>query len=323
MILYAFLITLTILFAVNMGGSNFGASFAAACGSKILSQRKAQILFVICVFLGAVTIGQPVAETIGTGIIPKNLLAMDTVLIIFISVTVCLYIANLFHVPQSTSIVTVFSILGVGLYFKTIYVGTFFYLVFFWILFPVAGYGLTYFLGRMVYPPRKSNFWIYEKLVNHQKRLKIFVVLSSCYNAFSVGTNNVANAVGPLLGADLIGKNMGLALIAPIFGLGSFIFYGSLRTVSEKIVPLGLLTASIISLVTGTLMVIASLCGVPQSFVMISLASVFAISGVKNGHASTFNHPITRKMSITWMVMPLGALIISFVLTGIRYALFK
>lgn len=323
MMAYGALIIVSILFAVNMGGSNFGASFAAACGSKILTPKKAQYLFVICVFLGAVLIGQPVAETIGSDIIPTHFLNINTVLIIFISVTICLYTANLLHVPQSTSMVTVFSVLGVGLYFKAIYIKTFLYLVFFWILFPVVGYGLTYFLGRMVYPPRKSNFWIYEKIVNNQKRLKLFVILSSCLNAFSVGTNNVANAVGPLLGANLIGKTVGLACIAPVFGLGGFIFHGSLRTVSEKIVPLGLLTASIISLVTGTLMVIASLCGVPQSFVMIKLASVFAISGLKNGHASTFNHPITRKISITWMVMPLVALIISFVLTGIRYALFK
>ena len=306
-----------------MGGSNFGASFAAAQGGRILSKKKAQALFIIFVFLGAVFVGQPVAKTLANRIIPAELIKFDTVLIILISATVSLFIANLLHVPQSTSLVTVGAILGVGLYFRDIYSKTFLYLIPFWILLPVAGYVLTYSLGRVVYPPRKSNFWIYEKLVNHRERLKLFVIVASCFNAFSVGTNNVANAVGPLAGAGIIGAALGLAIIAPVFGLGSLIFAGPLKTTSEKIVPLGLLTATIICFVTGTLMITASIFGVPQSFVMIKLASVFAISGLKNGHKLTFANPITKKTYISWIVTPVVATIISFLLTGARYALFK
>jgi sulfate permease len=317
------LILLVILFALNMGGGNFGASFAAAWGSKIINKKKAQFLFVIFVFLGAVFIGQPVAETLGNKIIPSQLIRFDTVLIILISATASLFIANLFSVPQSTSLVTVASILGVGLYFRDVYTKTFLYLIPFWILLPVMGYVLTYLLGKLVYPPRKSNFWIYEKLVNHRDRLKIFVIIASCYNAFSVGTNNVANAVGPLTGAGIVGKTLGLASIAPVFGLGSLVFGGPLKTTSERIVPLGLFTATIICLVTGTLMIIASIFGVPQSFVMIKVASVFAISGLKNGHKLTFANPLTKKTYLTWIITPLIAALVSFLLTGARYALFK
>jgi len=235
MINYLFLILIVTFFALNMGGSNFAASFAAARGGRILTQRKAQILFAIFVFLGAISIGRPVAETLGNKIIPHELIRFDTVLIILISATVSLFIANLLHVPQSTSLVTVGSILGVGLYFRNIYTKTFLYLVPFWILLPVIAYVLTYLLGKMAYPPRRSNFWVYGRLVNHRERLRAFVIITSCYNAFSVGTNNVANAVGPLAGADIIDKTLGLAIIAPIFGLGSLVFSGSLKTTSERI----------------------------------------------------------------------------------------
>ena len=225
--------------------------------------------------------------------------------------------------PQSTSLVTIASILGVGLYFRNIYAKTFLYLIPFWIILPVLGYTLTYFLGKLIYPPRKGNFWIYEKLVSHRGRLKTFVIIASCYNAFSVGTNNVANAVGPLVGANIIGMGLGLALIAPIFGLGSMVFHEPLKTVGEKIVPFGLLTATLICLVSGTLMLIASLSGVPQSFVMIKVASIFAISGLKNGHKSTFTNPITKKTYITWIITPIMAFIISYLLIGGKHALFK
>jgi len=321
--LYGILTLLVILFALNMGGANFAASFAAAHGGRILTKRKAQLLFIIFVFLGAVFMGQPVARTLGTRIIPTELISFDIVIIILISATVSLFVANLLHVPQSTSLVTVGAILGVGLYFKDVYAKTFLYLVPFWILLPAAGYIVTYALGRLVYPPRKCNFWIYEKLVNHRERLIIFVIIASCYNAFSVGTNNVANAVGPLAGAGIINTALGLALIAPIFGLGSTVFAGSLKTASERIVPLGLLTASLICLVTGTLMITASLCGVPQSFVMIKVASLFAISSLKNGHKLTFSNPLTKKTYLTWIVTPIIAIIMSYLLTGGRYAFFK
>jgi sulfate permease len=323
MIKYLFLIAIAIFFALNMGGSNFGASFAAAQGSKILTKRKAQILFAIFVFLGAIFIGQPVAETLSNKIIPHKLIRFDTVLIILISATVSLFIANLLHVPQSTSLVTVGAILGVGLYFRNIYTKTFLYLMPFWVLLPVIGYVLTYLLGKLIYPPRRSNFWIYEKLVNHRERLKAFVIIASCYNAFSVGTNNVANVVGPLAGANIIDKTLGLAIVAPIFGLGSLGFGGPLKTTSEKIVPLGLLTATIICLVTGTLMIIASILGVPQSFVMIKVASVFAISGLKNGHKFTFLNPVTKKTYLTWIITPVIAVIISYLLIRGKNALFN
>lgn len=320
MIKYSLLILLVTLFALNMGGSNFGASFAAAYGGRILSKRKAQILFAIFVFLGAITLGRPVAQTLGSKIIPHELIKFDVLLIILVSAVISLYIANILHVPQSTSLVTVGSILGVGLYFRSVYTKTFLYIIPFWIVLPVLGYFLTYLLGRLLYPPGKRNFWIYEKLVNHKERLKTFVIAASCYNAFSVGTNNVANAVGPLAGADIIDKTLGLALIAPIFGLGSLAFGGTLMTTGKKIVPLGLFAATLVCLVTGTLMITASILGVPQSFVMIKVASIFAISGLKDGHKLTFAKPVTKKTYLTWIIMPLIAVIISFLLTTLLQA---
>ena len=72
MIEYLFLIGIAAFFALNMGGSSFAASFASAYGSKVVSRKKAQLLFAIFVFLGAVIVGQPVARTLGSRIIPPS-----------------------------------------------------------------------------------------------------------------------------------------------------------------------------------------------------------------------------------------------------------
>lgn len=317
MLLYITLLVFSIFLALNMGGSNFGTSFATAFGSKLINKLKALFLFGSFVFLGAILLGRPVSNTLGEKIIPGQLINLKAVVVIFISASVCLFIANKLHVPQSTSFVTVASILGVGLFYKQIYTKTFLYLIPFWIVIPIVAYFGTYFLGKVIYPPRRNNFWIYEKIANHKNRLRGFVLIASCYNAFSVGTNNVANVVGPLTGAKIFNNTLGLFLVAPLFGIGGFFFEGPLKTAGVEIVPLGLLSSTVICLVTGTLMIIASVLGVPQSFVIIKVASILAISGVKNGHRITFLSPTTRKTYITWMVTPILAVIISYFLSFI------
>ena len=57
MIEYLLLISAVTFFALNMSGSGFAASFASAYGSKVVSRKKAQLLFAIFVFLGAVIVG--------------------------------------------------------------------------------------------------------------------------------------------------------------------------------------------------------------------------------------------------------------------------
>ena len=323
MILYGAIFVLVILFVLNMGGSNFGASFAAAHGGKILTKKRAQLLFIIFVILGAVLVGRHVSDTLGNKIIPHHLITPDTLVIILFSATLSLFVSNLLKVPQSTSFVAVASIIGVGLYHGRVYTEIFQRFIPFWVILPVLGYFATFLLGRIVYPPRRSNFWIYEKLINQKDRLKIFVIIASCYNAFSVGTNNVANAVGPLAGSGILNITWGLVMLAPIFGLGSILFHGTLDTTSEKIVPLGAFSATIICVVTGTLVIIASIFGVPQSFVMIKVAAIFAISSLKKGHRTTFNDPLTRRTYMTWVITPIVAVVISYSLTWVRYAVFR
>jgi phosphate/sulfate permease len=147
----------------------------------------------------------------------------------------------------------------------------------------------------------------------------MFVIIASCYNAFAVGTNNVANVVGPLMGsAGVFTLYDLLFFFAIVYGAGAFIFVGPIKTASQEIVPLGLLTASIMSLVSGTLMILASAFGVPQSFVMLQMGAIFAVSSLKDGHGPTFNKPLTKRTLYTWTINPI---ITFFVSLGLSYVI--
>ena len=300
-----------------MGSGNYAASFASAYGSGIISRKKSQLLFILFVIIGAVMLGAKVSRTLSGKIIPAQFIDNQAVIIIVFSASLCLLIANFTKIPQSTSLVAVGAILGVGIYHGNVYFKTFFYLVPLWILFPVAGYFLTYFLGRLIYPSRSSNFWVYEKSAKYTKSLETFVVIASCYNAFSIGANNVANAVGPLAGGNILSTCVGLILVAPIFGLGGVVFPRAIKTTGKEIIPIGLISASITCFVCATLMIIASLFGVPQSLVMIKVAAIMAISGIKDGHANTFKNSLLRKMYLTWIIMPFAAIMLSFLISWV------
>ncbi len=318
---YLLIIIFAALFALNLGGGNFAASFVAASGGGIISRGKATVLFIVFASLGAVTLGQPVTRTLSRGIVPSRLIDLEVCLVILIAASSSLLLANLLHLPQSTSLVAVGAIAGAGIFLGKVNWRIFGFLAPYWILLPAVAFFVTRYLGRLVYPPRRGNFWVYEKVVSHGKRLKIFVIVASCYNAFACGSNNVANVVGPLAGADLISPTLGLVLLAPVFGLGALAFPGTLKATAEKIVPLGLLTATILCLVSGTLMIVSSSLGIPQSFVMVKMASLFAIGTLKNGRRVTWGNPLVLKTSLAWVVTPLIATGLSYALLGVWRAL--
>ena len=309
------IILLAIFFSLNMGATSFAGSFSTAVGSKAMSKLKAGLLFTILAVLGAVLFGQAVSNTLSKGIIPANLISLKAVAIILAAATSSLFVANLMHIPQSTSLSTLASICGVGLYYHQVAVHKINYLVLCWVLSTISSYFLIYSAARYVYPPRRSNFWVYEKIVHHQERLKKIVVMTSCYKAFAQGSNNVANAVGPLVAAGMVGTIPGLWILGLIFGLGAYTFGGPLKTSSEKIVPLGLLTATIINLVSGTITLVASKLGVPLPTVIVYTVAIFAVSSIKDGTHATLRKSLTKKTFFTWCINPAITLLVSYLLS--------
>lgn len=307
---------MVLFFAMNMGASGIAPSFAAVFGGKLIKKRNTIIFFSIFVFLGAFFLGRNVSLTLGRNLLPKEFLSFNTALVIIFSAALCLFLANILKIPQSTSQVTVGAITGAGLYFKHLYFKTLFFKILpMWVILPALAYLFTFILYKVIYPPRSGNLFIYEKLFAHEKKLKITAILVSCYVAFGIGSNNVANAVGLLFGAGIVGIIPGLAIVAPIFGLGAVLMgKGNLDTAGKEIVPLGIFSGVVVSFVTATLLIFASLLGIPQSLVQLNLCSIFAISSLKNGHKFTLDSHIAKKTFIVWAITPVLSVVISYVL---------
>ena len=309
------LICVVSFFAMNMGASGIAPTFSAVYGGRLIKNKFAAVLFTLFVILGALTLGRGVVKTLSQGILPKEFLSADVALIIIASATLSLFLANLLAIPESTSMVTVGAVVGAGLFFGHLNIKTLLWLIPMWLGFPIVSFVVTFLLYRMIYPPHHGNLWLYQKIFSHESKLKKLAIFISCYGAFAVGTNNVANAVGPLVGAGLIKGDAGLMLIAPLFGIGA-LFFGkrNLETFGKEVVPLGLVTSNLVCLVTGSLLIIASSLGAPFPYVQLNALSVFAISCVKNGHKVTLNHHITKKTIMVWTLTPLLSISVSYFL---------
>lgn len=298
---------IVIFFAMNMGASGIAPAFASSWGGKLIRKNQALLLFGIFVVIGGVILGRNVSLTLGKNIVPQKLISFNVVLIILSSAALSLFLANLLKIPQSTSQVSVGSIVGAGLYFQQLNFKTLFQKILpMWIILPLLSYLLTLLIFKSIYPPKQGNLYIYQKLFASHRKIKLSSLASSCYVAFAIGSNNVANAVGPLSGAGLINIGLGLVLVAPLFGFGACLMgKGTLETAGKEIVPLGLISGTLVAFVTATLLILASMLSIPQSLVQLNIASIFAISCLKNGHRYTWDSSITQKTFFVWVITPL------------------
>lgn len=301
-----------------MGGSGIAPSFAAVYGAHLISRKRAVILFTIFVVLGSLTFGSKVAKTLGSGFFPKELFTIQVALIILASAAISLFVANIIKIPQSTSWVTVAATIGASIYFNSLNLNTTVQMISMWFLLPFIGFFLTLFIFKIIYPPRQSNFWFFEKVHLWKKQIHIFALISSCYVAFAIGSNNVANAVGPLMGANIVSPILGLLLISPLFGAGAWVINDrTMKTIGKEIVPLGLVTSTLVSFVTATLLIFASILGFPQSLVQLNTLAIVAIGTIKHQHVFAAGESVVKKTFFVWMIAPLVSGILSYLLLNI------
>ncbi len=317
--------------AVNMGASGTAPSFSAAYGSRVLRPEVIPGLFGCFVFLGAIVAGKKVALTLSGGILPSEMMGITLTTIVLVSVGITLLLANLLRVPQSTSQATVFALVGPAICFRSLQTRLlFFEMIPTWLILPAASFLVTLVIGRFLYRPfRRKHLELLERVGRHPS-LRWLVLGSSCYVAFAIGSNNVANAAGPLAG--MVMNELGIPrdgngfvlimilatlIIAPCFAIGSSLMGGRvMRTTGREIVEFGPLGASLVAIVTATLLLLASVTrGIPTSLVQMNTGAIIALGISKVGLRDLFARTSVKKLFSVWAAAPLMALGISYALT--------
>lgn len=311
------IILIAIFLAMNMGISGFSVSFAPSFGSNVLSKNKAALLYGICVIAGGCLVGPRVAETLMTKISYAHL-GIFSAAIILASCAVTMFLSNALKVPQSTSFVTVASFVGMGLFYGKVNWHTVIKILIFAVIFSIVSFALTIIIKRKIYPPRQGNLPFYEKFFIHREKFKKFIIFHDMYAGFSVGTNNVANVVAPLLASLGRGNIFWFLLISPLFGLGAFLGGGRvINSVSKEIIPVGEFSASVVSFITATFVLIASFLGLPTPYVQFTTFSLLGISCIKDGFKHTSEKSIVKRILWVWILVPIFTAVLSYGLHSI------
>ncbi len=320
---------IAIFLAINMGGSGTAPAFSAAYGANIIRKGLIPGLFGVMVFIGAIVGGKETAKTVGKGLLDPEMMNFVIVSIILLSVAISLLIANVFGIPQSTSQATVMAVIAPAVYFHSLNTNKLFFEILpTWFIMPIISFVLAFLIGKYIYKPIRKRGYTISKKVNESYVLKGLIILMSLYVAFSIGTNNVANAVGPLatmasneinIAEDYFVHVMILAtlIIAPSFGIGSSIFgHKVVKNTGKEIVLFGRIEAVIIAFLSASLLLTASLIkGVPTSLVQINVGAIIGIGVAKLGFRNIFRKTEVNRFFIMWIVAPIIAFTISLFLT--------
>ena len=310
-----------IFLAITMGGSGTGPAFSAAYGANVVRKSLIPGLFGIMVFLGAIIAGKQTASTIGKDLINPDVMTFSVVSIILFSVAISLLIANLFGIPQSTSQSTVLAVWAAGLYFHEVNTKKIFLeVVPAWFFLPIIAFFLSLFFGKFIYRPMRRRGLTMSRSTNVNRKHFIngLILLMSLYVAFSIGSNNVANAAGPIatMTANELhitgDKNyilimiLSILMVAPSFTIGSSIFGDKiLNNTGKEIVLFGKFEAGIIAFVSASLLLLASVTkGIPTSLVQLNVAAILGVGVAKLGTKNIFKKTEVKKFFVMWVVAP-------------------
>ncbi|GIP35812.1 inorganic phosphate transporter [Paenibacillus sp. J2TS4] len=300
-------------FAANIGASGTAAAMGSAYGSGALASRKlAVILVALFAVVGANLGGEEVVTTISKGIISPSGVTVQVTVIILLSACTTLFIANRMGIPLSTSEVTVGSIVGAGLAGGGVYWSKLLLIVSTWLVIPFLAFAVAFATGRFL--SRREEGWKrrWPRLMPHL--LTLLLIVTGCYEAFSAGMNNVANAIGPLIGAGVINTTSGIWLGSLFMAAGAIALGGRvLETNGKKITKMTLLQGSIVSFTSGSLIIVASLFGIPAP---LTQATTMAIIGVGTDTVgwSLFRKPVVKKIFAVWFISPISSMLLTLAL---------
>ena len=148
---------------------------------------------------------------------PQEYITVKVVIIILISATSSLFFANLLGIPLSTSEVTVGAVVGVGIAYKVLFVNSLLVIISFWVIVPLVAFVIALVCGKFLYKLQIRG------LLKDHPILTVLLVLAGFFEAFSAGMNNVANAVGPLVGAGMMDVTTGIVLGGAFVAIGALL----------------------------------------------------------------------------------------------------
>ncbi len=322
--------------AWNIGANDLANAMGTSVGSGALSIKQVIIIAGVFEFVGAVFFGKRVTSTIAKGIVPIDTIKLIDPHLVVVGMLAAILaagfwitFATFYNLPVSTSHSIVGAVLGFGL--VSAHSGIIAYadinwlvlakIVGSWLLSPLLGAAFAYLifvLIRSLILQRADDPYAVEK------KFVFLQVLTACYIAFAHGSNDVANAVGPLSAAlSTLGLTDGTVpiWILAVGGVGMVIGlatwgYRVIETIGTKITDLTPTRGFAAQFATATVVIVHSYGSLPISTTHTLVGSVIGV-GLAGGLAAV-DLSVIGKIISSWIItVPVAALTAALIFTGL------
>jgi inorganic phosphate transporter, PiT family len=323
--------------AWNIGANDLANAMGTSVGTGALSLKQVIIIASVFEFFGAVFFGKRVTETIANGIVPVDIISLvhpDIVVLGMLAAILAagfwVTLATFYNLPVSTSHSIVGSVLGFGLIaayngtisFSDIHWGGLARIVSSWFISPVLGAVAAYFIFSII---RRLFLHRAVDLPAIEKKFISLQLITACYMAFAHGSNDVANAIGPLCAAlKVMGVNgtevpvwvLGMGGLGMVLGMATW-GYKVVETIGSKITELTPTRGFSAEFATASVVLLHSYSSLPISTTHTLVGSVIGV-GLAGGIAAVDLRIIWRIVSSWIATVPVAALTSALIYVGLK-----
>lgn len=315
--------------AWNIGANDLANSMGTSVGSGALSIKQVIIIAGILELVGALFFGDRVTSRIAKGIVPiDQIMAVDPNIVVVGSLAAILAagfwitFATFYQMPVSTTHSIVGAVTGFGI-ISTYYLDSFTLnqiewivlakIVISWVTSPLLGAAIAFIIFTLI------RFLLLGKVSDPYGLERKFVymqIFSACFVAFAHGSNDVANAVGPIsaamAAADIIPYGTIPIWVLAIGGLGIILGLATwgwkvIETIGKGITELTPTRGFSAEFATALVVFGHSYSSLPISTTHTLVGAVVGV-GLAGGLAAV-DLSVIRKIIISWVItVPVAAL---------------
>jgi len=280
----------------SLGANDAANLFGPIVASAALRFWTAASVAAAFVLVGAVTVGSrgfAAYEAIGAQTLISSFLIM-------VAAGLTVTLMTFLGLPVSSTQAVVGAIVGAALIAGGVSFQPLVKIFVSWVLTPLGGMIAAFIPYKLLIMfPRALP----ARLVTRNSVIRVGLILVTCYSAYSLGANNVANVTGVYVGAGVVSPFLAALIGALAIGTGILTFSRRVvRTVGNRIVSLDHLTALIVVLAEAITLNVYALIGVPVSASQAVVGAVLGIGLVKG--VKTIDGRVLVRVLFGWIGTP-------------------
>jgi len=294
----------SLLIAFSIGSNDTSNSFGICIGVGTITMKKALYLLGFFVLAGTILQGQKVMKTVGGEILQVNL---EILVLSLIVSSILIISSNVNKFPISSHQVIIGSLAGSGLVFgASINTLTLQKIITSWAISPFV----AFFFSILI-------FALMEKTLSKlpvfaiESALRTLILLSGIILAYNVGANELSTAFGPIVYSGLMTPLQAALMGSLLVWTGAYLLSGRvIDTICKGITKIEVYSGFAAQLAAGLTVLLFTQFGMPVSTTYCLIGGIYGVGFLKG--MSTVNLGLLRNMFLNWILTPLGAFAICY-----------